>query len=322
MKKICSFLLIFAVIIHCSFSVDKQAFASESVVYAKVNFDCVLYKSQSLDSSIDNIYFVIPETYFVTILDSNENVYKVQYDKYIGYVKKDSVVIAKFIPNVKILEGVKCNIKYTSGTQVWSKPSTTGSVLTTIPAATENITYIAACYGEIPMGGTSNFWYYISYTPSTNSTNVYEGYIYSENVAFVSEIVDNLETNPEIIQEENIVEEKTIYVSPTFKTIITALISIPIILLISIILYKLIKFLRKNTNKIIFENKLNLKNNHDNCVDLNFKGFSQNENNFQSNQIKNEIDKMKNTSFVKMRKVSSNNRYPKFPFYESDDDLL
>ncbi len=318
----CNFLLFFAIIIYRPLGYELQVFAVDSIVYAKANFDCVLYKSQSIDSSIDNVYFVIPETYFVTILDSNEHIYKVQYDKYIGYVKKDSVVVAKFTPNVKTLEGVKCNIKYTSGTQVWSKPSTSGSVLTTIPAATENITYIAACYGEIPMGGTSNSWYYISYTPSTNSTNVYEGYIYSENVAFVSEIVDNLETNPEIIQEENLVEEKTIYVSPTFKTIITALISIPIILLISIILYKLIKFLRKNTNKTIFENNLNFESKRDNCVDLNFRDYSQDKNNFQNNQIKNEIDKMKNTSFVKMRKFSSDNKYPKFPFYESDDDLL
>lgn len=324
MKKICSFLLFF-LIFNISFPVNNNCYSiTEKVVYAKAKNDCILYKSQQLDNLIDNVYFIVPESYFMTILEEIDQIcIKVHYGNYIGYVSSDSIIVASFIPNVKNLSGITCDIKQTSGTQVWNKPSTSGNVLTTIPAGTLKIDYIASAYGDIPSGGESNLWYYVMFTPLSNSTSVYEGYVYSENTTNLSEIVLNTENNPEVVVEENDINEEAIYISPTIKTVITALISVPIIILFAIILYKLIKIVTKNTNKMKNINKRNY-DDFNNFSTIN-NNFSNEKTNFESKSVlQTQIDKMKNTSFKKSQNINlrKNSKYPEFPVYSSEDDLL
>lgn len=311
---------------------------SETTTYAKALTNCTLYKTSTLNENLDNIYFIIPETYFVTILESvSTDCFKVQYDKYIGYVESNTILIATFIPIVKTLDNITCDIKSTSGTQIWSLPSTEGSVLTTIQAGTSGINYVSMVYGTIPIGGESNLWYYISYTPASNSTNVYEGYVYSENVTNMSEIVANTEINPEIINSENNgADSNIIYISSQLKTIIIALISIPVILLISIILYKIVRmlknntFLRKNQNKSNYlnndefeskENTLSLdRYNADRLSNYDNEGINQ-----SYSLLKDRIDEMKHTTYTRKDNYASDTNtrtYPAFPTYDSDDDLL
>lgn len=315
MKRFCVFLLI---LLSCFNLLNSSNFAyakAERTTYAKVLSDCVFYKTKPLEYDVDDVYFIIPETYFVIMLEEFEDCFKVQYDRFVGYVEKDKVVIASFTPILKTLEGVTCDVKTTSGTQVWNKPSTNGDVLTTIAAGTENIVYIASAYGTIPSGGESNLWYYVSYTPSFNSTNVYEGYVYSENITNLSEIVLNAESNPEIVQIEK--DENIFYISSSMKSVLIALIAIPIILLILIILYKITQFIRKNTNNNKFENN-NLQGSD---LNLNGENFYQEHN---SNNLKENLNKMQATPFIRKTKAMSNKNYsyPNFPSYDSDDDLL
>lgn len=330
MKKICSFLLI-CLFFNVSFISDNFVYSkTENTTYAKALSNCVLYKSQTLDNDINNIFFIVPETYFVVVLEKVDDLcLKVQYDKYIGYVNSESVLMATFIPIVKTLENITCDIKQTSGTQIWNKPSTEGNVLTTIPAGTTKISYIAEVYGIIPVGGVSNVWIYVTYTPLTNSTNVYEGYVYSENVTNVSEIVANVETNPEVIAKDEIVEkDETIYISSTFRTIITALISIPIILLFAIILYKFIKKFKKNTNNNKYQNNYYFDKTYDKHLNFDKQDNIYQENYFsrENNDVvlKDKIDKMKNTTYIKQpKRISKHGKsYPVFPVYNSEDDLL
>ena len=283
MKKICVF-LISLILCVCFQNTSAKCYAkAERTIYAKALNECVLYKTTNLSYDVDNVFFVVPETYFVTVLDELENSYKVQYDKFVGYVKKDSIVVATFTPILKTLTGVTCDVKTSSGTQIWNKPSTDGGVLTTISAGTENINYIASVYGTIPSGGETNLWFYVSYTPMFNSTNVYEGYVYSENLTNLSEIVSNVESNPEIVSEEN---DDAFLISSSFKTIVIALITIPIILLFVVILYKFTKFLRKKTNYDNFQN-------NEQCDDE--KSFI----NFQKNKpLTNEMLKLKSNSLI------------------------
>lgn len=316
------FLLVFMLFDVKFCNINIASAESENIVYAKALENCVLYKSQTLDDDLNNIYFIVPETYFVVVLSNVDDlICKVQYDKYIGYVKSNSILVATFVPIVKTLEDIKCDIKQTSGTQIWNKPSAFGDVLTTIPAGMKDINYIASVYGDIPNGGESNIWFYISYTPATNSTNVYEGYIYSENTTNLSEIVVNAETNPEVIELENNIVDNTINISSTFKTILIALISIPIILLFAIILYKLIKKFKQNTNKdnfndiSFFDETKNINNTKEN----NFKNQALSRNNLYDNELKNQIGRMKQTSYVRKQ---GNINYPQFPIYDSEDDLL
>ncbi len=280
---------------------NEQVFSmNENGSYAKVLNGCNLYKTQEMKDEIEFVYFQIPETYFVMILeDINDKCLKVKYDNFVGFVKKSFVEIASFVPIVKFLSDVRFDIKSNSGTQIWSLPSTDSNICTTISAGTKNLEYIASAIGVVPSGGESNIWYYVCYTPASNSTNVYEGYIYSENTTNLSEIVSNNETNPVKISDE-FKEEKLLYISSTIKTIIVAVIAIPVILFFVIILYKIIKKFNKNTNKYKNNSKIET---------VNFEDFDKTQN-------MKSIEKYKN-----MKLLNRKNLEPQFNDFD-DEDLL
>lgn len=332
--KMVSLIVLFCVVINIVFQ-DNVRFsfgitygASETKSYAKALSNCYLYKTSSMSDDLENIYFIVPETYFVLVNEIiSDDCISVSYGNYVGYVKSSTIVIATFVPVVKTLEGITCDLKETAGTQIWSLPTTTNSTtLTIIPAGTSGITYIASTYGTIPNGGESNVWYFVRYIPDSNSTNVYEGYIYSENVASVTEIVPNTESNPEVSTGDEDGDD-TLYISSTFKTILIAVIVIPVILFFAIILYNLVKKLSKFTNKQKVQNK--------NFYDENSNYLG--ENNFYSNNFQNNlsasngfdsehqsIEKFTNKTFVKKSNLPQRNNlnYPRFPSYDNDDDLL
>lgn len=331
MKRFLIFLIIPYCLTNTTF-LNKNTYAkAETSTYAKAMSNCVLYKSQSLENKASNIYFIIPETYFVIILDKlSDNCYKVQYDKFIGFADPSTLIIATFIPIVKTLENITLDIKDTSGTQIWNMPNTEGTILTTISAGFKNIQYIASCYGSIPIGGESNLWYYINYTPSANSTNVYEGYIYSENTTNLSEIILNTESNPEII-EDNILGDNVLYLSSSLKSVIIVIITIPIIIFLLIILYKSTKKFNDFTNKHKKENDHPINFNENNSINSSNHSFYQNnhlsENNHKSvneNPLKTKLSSLKNLKLIKKSNSLNNQQsnYPSFPTYNPDDDIL
>lgn len=280
---------------------DNAVIANDEVVYAKVLDKCVLFKNEQMDLTLENIYFQVPESYFVVLLDTiNEQCFKVQYGRYTGYVNSAKVEIAKFVPVVKTLDGITFDVKTNAGTQIWKYPTTNSTVFTTLDAGTKDITYIASVEGYVPSGGKSNIWYYVSYTPADNSTSVFEGYVYSENTTNLTEIVFNAETNPVDILEEESVSENIIFISSTLKTIIVTIIALPVILFFVIILYKIIKKFKKTTKYT----KNNLKLDDENKDD------------FVKNQNIKSIEKYKNLRLVKNKNFS-----PNFDEY-NDEDLL
>lgn len=268
----------------------ENSFANEAqtTTYAKALTSCKLYKTKEMSDDYSDVLFIIPETYFVVVLDTvSDECFKVQYDRFIGYVDASTVTIATFVPIVKTLENITFDIKSTSGTQIWSEPTTKSNICTTISAGTKNLKYIAYSFGSIPSDGESNIWYYVFYTPDENSTKVYEGYIYSENTTNLSEIVANTECNPEIISNE-LNDENVILISSTLKTIIITIIIIPIILFFAIILYKLVQKFKKNTK---YNKNQSLKNGD------NFDEIKKNENFKRMNKFRSmKLLKNKNTS--------------------------
>ncbi len=346
MRKICVFLCCFVNLLFSSFNLnfcnlsksheDDFTFAlAERTTYAKALVNCTLYKSPSLSDELKNIYFIVPESYFVTVLENvSDTVMKVQYDRYVGYVNSTNVLIATFIPIVKTLDGITCDIKETVGTQVWNIPSATdGTSLTVIDAGTKNIKYIAMVYGTIPIGGESNLWYYVNYTPAVSSTNVYEGYVYSENVTNVSEIVMNAESNPEIITSDpDGNTDGTLFISSPIKTLIIAVIAVPIILLAAILIYKAVRRMKdysvkkRNIQKEVSQAFESENYQPYNDLDTQYNSFNGNR------SLKGKIDEMKHTSFVRKQNgygyndfqgdFKSNRSYPEFPTYDSEDDLL
>lgn len=322
MKRLIIFLILPYLFIPHNIEAETVYAKAETSTYAKATANCTLYKTQSMNNDVTNIYFIVPETYFVIILDKvSEECYKVQYDKFIGYVDTSTIIVATFIPIVKTLDDITLDIKDTSGTQIWNQPNTSGKILSTISAGFKNIEYIASCYGSIPSGGESNLWFYVNYTPSENSTNVYEGYIYSENTTNLSEIVANTESNPEIINDTNSAED-ILYFSSSLKTIIIIIITVPIIIFLLIILYKLSKKFKNitinhknknsNSNSQVFEN--------DQESNFIYDPPSSAQNMPKNNQtcLKDNLSKMRDLTYLKKQ----NRSYPEFPDYNLDDDIL
>ena len=318
MKKLCIFLITILLSINLFFDLQKNKYENtclakeKKTTYAKAMENCTLYKTTTMSDDMENILFVIPETYFVNIIEEvSDNCLKVQYGNYVGYINSSNVIIATFVPIVKILENITCDIKESSGTQIWTTPSAESTVLTTIPAGTKNINYIAMCYGKIPNGGESNIWYYVNFTPSSNSTNVYEGYVYSENITNLTKIIANTETNPEVISNETNNKNYDIYISSPIRALIVSLIAIPVIILFLIITYKATR-------------RINLKKEPETQVENSNNIFQYENNNYSNNNLHQEINNMRNKGFV--RKINQNRtnqqKYPVFPTYDSEDDLL
>ena len=302
MKRIICFLFILCVFNCCFSQQNDSKVHAETTTYAKVLPGCTLYKTKNFDNSLSNIYFIIPETYFVIVLETiNDDCFKVQYDKYIGFVDSNTVEIATFVPNTKTLSNITFDIKNTSGTQIWQQPSTNSEICTTLSAGISNINYIAFAFGDIPTGGESNIWFFVSYTPNSSSTYIYEGYVYSENTTNLTEIVPNNESNPEIITDDTKDDKIVFFLSSTLKTIVISVIAIPILLFFVIILYKFVVFLRKKTNynKNFLQKKSDIvdDNNRD---DVNL------------------FDKFKNLILLRHKKLHNVD----FPNNDSDDELL
>jgi predicted PurR-regulated permease PerM len=118
----------------------------------------------------------------------------------------------------------------------------------------------------------------------------------------------------EINEMNNAENNYSFNINSTLKTIIVALISIPIILFIVVILYKIVKKIKENTNKTIIRNNEMIENYNDsnqNCVD------------YKNVGLKSKINNMRSQIFVKQNKnFNDKNKFPSFPYYDSDDDLL
>ena len=172
--------------------------------YYKCLSACLFFKTSDItDMNISNIYFLIPEGYFVKKIDDiSPSTIKVSYGTKTGYVMSERVKSVSFLPRVKYLENITFDINPTSGTQLWLTPSSKDNsniVVKLIPAGTKNLTYIAKVNGEIPTGSTSSVWFYCYYSPAYEPTSVYEGYIHSEKTINLTEIPQNKEDETMLI---------------------------------------------------------------------------------------------------------------------------
>ncbi len=244
MKKIKLFFLsIVSIAFATSFQVMSPltAFATNSSTgygYMKCLSSCLLFKTSDItDMSLDNLYFVVPEGYFVKkVKDISETTIEVTYNGKTGFVMSERVTSVDFLPKTKYLQNITFDISSYSGTQLWNKPTTSGSsniLVKHIPAGTKHITYVADIRGEIPAGSTSPVWYYCYYSPASDPTSVFEGYIHSEKTTSLSVIPPNTEGNPQPpLQNETNTNQAEITTRGTVEIILIALIALPILTII------------------------------------------------------------------------------------------
>lgn len=223
-----------------------------------------LYKTTTDDpQNLANIYFFLPKTYYVEILnscklDSGADGFFVRYGETEGYCLSSSLS-ADFSTITTTQSGITLKMYPDAGTYIRSTPSIADNKIRIIPQSTSGIIYIGSITGDTPTDGTTNTWYYVEYNISDTKTVL--GYIYSERGILSAPLTEltrpnQTPTTPEASKTENTGTTPTadtninpslnLSVSPALKWVIALLFIIPVIVIFAL----LIKKPRKNADLV------------------------------------------------------------------------
>ncbi len=172
-------------------SSNMLVYASENeTCFARILFDQVyFYKTPTDDNSLNNIYFELPKSYFVELIDKDGNFYKARYMDLYGFVKKDSVQAVSKTPIKPFLTDVNFRVYANLSENMWTEPTESSILITAIPHLTNNIQYIGKINGECLIENRTSVWYFCKFT---NEKEHY-GYVYSDFCDQMSPIQTNLE---------------------------------------------------------------------------------------------------------------------------------
>ena len=220
-------LLIIVLLILISYSNSNSLIAKADSSYARIENTTELFKSNSIDTSLENILCLIEETYFVEIIADYDTLYKVSYNGVTGFVKKSAVKKISDTPttaypyNIKIVMNSNCNLRATPTTK-----SQANNVISTIYTNSNDIAFIGRAIGEEAIDFGGNTWYFVCY-------NGEYGYIYNNYVKSITPIYKNTE---QVTYLEEISATSTNPITHTPSILIMIILSIPLILVL-IILY-------------------------------------------------------------------------------------
>lgn len=174
------------------FSTPLNASTSKTY-FARVMFDNVqLYKTPYPLEDYSNIYFVLPQTYFVQLVDEVDDYYKVNYINFSGYVKKDSVQTIVGIPKNPFLTNVRFRVYSEQSRDLRTLPTVSmgnSSQVAYIPLYSRNLTFYGKVVGETLIEERTNVWYYCKYSADSE----YYGYVYSDFCDLMTGYTDNTE---------------------------------------------------------------------------------------------------------------------------------
>ena len=199
MKKIVLILLL----LLSTFSVKSASAEVDGEFYGKINSTSA-YLFSSADTA--SLLFLLPNTYFVKILDVEDDFYEVNYKDLTGYVLKNDVRLMEGSPNTPYL-----NLSVTNYTSycLYENPSTNSSAFCEL-AENSTLSYYGSINGE-EISNRGDEWHYVS---AAVDGVVHHGYIFSE-VTDILTIPQNSETFPEV-------DESALYSStPEFSSLST-----------------------------------------------------------------------------------------------------
>ena len=198
-----AFLALFAIL--CFFPNNLTALAqTQETYYAKiVSSNVKLYRSTSGSEDVSNIYFSIPQSYFVEIsYCENENFYKARYLDVYGFVKKGEVSAISGTPQTPF---ASASFRMFIPTQVDLRSTPIYSEglnsVATINFLETNLKFYGTIDGEEAISFRGTTWYFCKYTKGEQETF---GYLYEPFCDLLTDIPTNTEVfeyieNPEFI---------------------------------------------------------------------------------------------------------------------------
>lgn len=202
MKKkiflICLILFLTLLILPLKFSnVHADNFTASSAQYARVKSSNIkLYKTPTAVEDYSNIYFTIPESYFVELLDyENDEFYSARYLDTYGYVKINEVQCVAGIPQNPFVSKASFRVFAPNGLELRSEPSQSDglNVITNINYLETNLQFYGTIAGEEAISYKGNEWYFCKYTKNGQEQ---KGYVYS----VFCDLLTTISTNTEILE--------------------------------------------------------------------------------------------------------------------------
>ena len=191
------------------FQIKGVSAQAQDSYYAKVQSSNVkLYRSTTGSEEFSNVYFVIPQSYFVEIsYCENENYYTARYQDVYGYVKKSEVKAISGVPQTPFAIA-SFRMYIPGGIDLRSTPVYTDGLNTlgTINFMETNLRYYGTIDGEEAVTYSGTTWYYCKYTKGDQEIF---GYLYAYFCDLLTEIPTNTEVVEYIEQPDFVVDTTT-----------------------------------------------------------------------------------------------------------------
>lgn len=170
--------------------ITPNTVAAYTINYFRVTENnTVLYRTASDEKTIENMFFILPQSYFVQSLGAEGDFYKVNYAGVVGFVLKEEVIAVHGTP-VTPFASATFKINGVASAVMRSSPSVSGGYVGLLPCDTE-ITFLGELEGEEALNGLGNRWFlarFISF-----EQGILTGYIYAPLTQELTVIPKNLE---------------------------------------------------------------------------------------------------------------------------------
>jgi hypothetical protein len=182
------FLLIFNLQCHKIFIYAATA----NKYYARIVASNVnLYRSTTGGEDYFNVYFTLPQSYFVEISPcDHDDFYVAKYLDTTGYIKRNEVQCVKGTPTVPFADNIGFRVFIPGGVELRSSPNQGLNSEGTIQYLETNLKYYGTINGEEAISYKSTEWYFCKYTK--NGETKY-GYIYSAFCDMLTSVPSNTE---------------------------------------------------------------------------------------------------------------------------------
>ena len=206
-----AFLFIFNFAYFCNFS---PICASEPIYYRVISDNTVLYKTPVTSEENSNVYFTLPNTYFVIYNSTfDETMINVTYKEFTGYVLIDNLQRVYSTPEHPFETNRTFSVQGIANLVVRSEPNTTSDYLGTIPFNAVDIEYFGQINGEQANSDLSDLWYFCRY--KSFEQGIITGYVYAPLTQNLTPFSANVE---EVLTEPNQSTNAGVIIAPELQT--------------------------------------------------------------------------------------------------------
>lgn len=223
-------------------NLDNECKAESAAYYRVVDNETYLFLTPLLEQQ----YFLLPNTYFVYVLDMvSDSVAHVKFDDIEGYVNINKMQACYSTPNTPFPSEQHLNIMSVCNVVVYSAPTDESQYIGLIPFNATNIKYYGTITGKEAINGFGNIWHYVKF--NSFEQGIISGYVYA---ALTNELV-LAPTNEEIVvtQEQQSVDTSVLPISAEFENTDSLFIIIGLGVLALVLLYLLFKTDKRKKTK-------------------------------------------------------------------------